>query len=322
MIASGQDAETKKAEAKQLLQEFCTGEDIERWVATRRFMHEFSFGNQILLEMQLHARLAGHDPVDCGFEQPMPVQAAWRWRKSGFWPCKTELLPEPLQGALWVWAPMTKKKDQDGTWKCGRCGARASGPRCPSGHRRQSVFVLKPVFSRLQVVNEQGEQPPLPPAGEPLEGDTHGHLWSRWRSGRCARTTCRSRRYRRQDTDAHLERGADGYYDRENFQIVVAESNRNREVATLVHELAHACGIHYDNYTRSQAEAIVESAAYLACSALGLDIGARSLAYVAGWAGADGEEPWLVVQGHLRVIDELARRLERAATPQPEEAAA
>jgi hypothetical protein len=320
VIETGQDTERKRAEAKALMHSFCTAEDVTRWAASRRFLHTFSLGNQILLELQLEERLRGHDPVDCGFEHPFPIQAAWRWRQAGFHPQRKDLLPEPLRGALWVWAPQSKKKDQDGTWICETCRTRTSGPRCPQGHRRRAVFVLKPVFCRLQVADEEGELPPLPPQPEPLTGESHRELWApltKWGHNELGVISSAST----PDRDPVLT-GAGGYYDKRDRRIVVRVGASNEMVATLIHELAHACGVGYDTYDRHQAEAIVETAAYLACTSLGLDIGARSLAYVAGWAGAEGQEPWQVLQGHMRVIDELATRLELAASPVEQEVAA
>lgn len=315
MIVSGQDAETKKAEAKKLMDDFCTSEDIETWALTRRWLHEFSFGNQILLLGQVSARLAD---TELYVEHVSPIQAAWRWRNAGYRPAKTDTLAGALQGAFWVWTPQTKKKDADGSWLCETCRTRASGPRCAKGHRRKAVFVLKPVFSRLQVVStEDGMSlPPEPPPVAALTGDDLAHLypplatWGRDELG--VDTQIR-------DPATHPELGsAGGYYSPNEKLIVVRAGAMNEVVATLIHELAHACGITYEQYSRADAEAIVETAAYLACAALGLDTASRSLAYVARWAGSDGDSPAAAVQKHLRVIDELARRLERAALPPSE----
>lgn len=317
MIASGQDTDVKKAEAQKLLEAFCTGEDVLRWVATRRFLHGFSFRNQILLQVQLEHRLR---ETDVDLADAMPVQAAWRWKKSGWWPAKTTTLPEEMQGALWVWGPQTRAKDKDGTWKCEMCSARATGPRCPSGHMRRKVFRLKPVFSRLQVTNEAGELPPGPPKCEPLTGESHADLWGPLAVWGRNELGLQEIRLLTHHEDEALRR-CGGYYDRKRKRVVVNRATApNSQVATLIHELAHACGVGYDTYSRSEAEAIVESAAMLACAALGLDTAQRSMAYVAGWAGADGEPPWTVLQRHLRVIDDLARRLEKAAAYDPERA--
>lgn len=319
MIASGQDAETKKAEAKKLMDDFCTSEDVETWALTRRWLHEFSFGNQILLLGQVSARLAD---TELYVEHVSPIQAAWRWRNAGYRPAKTDTLAGALQGAFWVWTPQTKKKDADGSWLCETCRTRASGPRCAKGHRRKAVFVLKPVFSRLQVVStEDGMSlPPEPPPVAALTGDSHAHVLDALLDSKFVGEELEGVklvRFATPDDDPVLLT-AGGYYHEPKGLVVVRKGPANEMLATLIHELAHACGITYDEYSRADAEAIVETAAYLACAALGLDTASRSLAYVARWAGSDGDSPAAAVQKHLRVIDELARRLERAALPPSE----
>jgi hypothetical protein len=44
-----------------------------------------------------------------------------------------------------------------------------------------------------------------------------------------------------------------------------------------VHEVAHALGISYDDYSREQAEVLVDCVTYIVCSSVGLDVGGESI---------------------------------------------
>lgn len=297
------EKDEKAAEAKARLQAFLESAPVEMWVTTRRYLHAFSLTNQLLILLQAQ----DGERIDA-------VQAAWRWKKAGYHPVKGSK-------AIYIWAPQTRAKDKDGTWSCRRpgCGLRAAGPTCGNGHRREAVFRLKPVFTASSVVSfEDGTPPPLPPRAQPLTGDSHKDLWApltRWGHDELGYISSATTA----EHDGELRR-AGGYCDARAKKIVVRAGPPNEMVATLIHELAHATGVGYDTYSRGDAEAIVEGAAYLATSALGLDIGDRSLAYIAGWAGAEGQPPWEALKTHMRVIDDLARRLERAATVPEEDA--
>jgi hypothetical protein len=54
---------------------------------------------------------------------------------------------------------------------------------------------------------------------------------------------------------------------------VIASGPANRQLRTLVHEVAHALGIGYDRYGRDNAEVLVDCVTYVVCSSVGLDVG-------------------------------------------------
>ena len=76
----------------------------------------------------------------------------------------------------------------------------------------------------------------------------------------------------------------------------------------LVHELAHALGVGYEEFGRDRAEQIVECVTYMACAKAGLDVEAASVPYIAGWAADDDE----AIERDALLIDRLASRLETA----------
>ena len=97
--------------------------------------------------------------------------------------------------------------------------------------------------------------------------------------------------------------------------IVVAAGPANKQVRTLIHELAHALGIGYEHYGRHQAEVLVDCVTYIVSSSVGLDVGGESIPYIAGW-GEDGALD--AIRDYAHTIDEIARRIEDALSPQPE----
>ena len=89
----------------------------------------------------------------------------------------------------------------------------------------------------------------------------------------------------------------------------------NGVVHVLVHEIAHALGIGYDNYTRARAETLVESITYIVCAGIGLDTSCESVPYVAGW----DDEDLSPLREFAGVVDELARRIEAVLHPDPKD---
>ena len=86
----------------------------------------------------------------------------------------------------------------------------------------------------------------------------------------------------------------------------------NAQVRVLIHEIAHVLGISYSTHGRCCAEVLVDTVTYIVCSSLGLDVGASSIPYVAGW----GEEDEVAaVREYALTIDILARRIEGALDP-------
>ncbi len=107
-----------------------------------------------------------------------------------------------------------------------------------------------------------------------------------------------------------LAEGHGGYCDSQARRIVISTRlSVNGSVRVLVHELAHALGVSYREYGRAVAEVIVETAATIVCGAIGLDTSGDSIPYIAAWGDGDTA----AIREYAGKIDELARRLERAA---------
>jgi hypothetical protein len=188
--------------------------------------------------------------------------------------------------ALRVFAPMTvKERDQRGV---------------ETGERRV-FFKTAFVFDVSQTEPVPGADPePLEPPSQPLTGSSHEHLLEPLRA--FAKSLGFSVRF-----DA-LPGAAGGYCDSRERRIVVdAQVAANAQVRTLVHECAHAVGVDYERYSRSQAEVIVDTVTFIVCASIGLAVDGESVPYVAGWGEGGALE---AVTEFAETIDRLARRIE------------
>ena len=151
------------------------------------------------------------------------------------------------------------------------------------------------------------EPVPLTPPAEPIEGDSHRHLIAPLQA------LGRELGYGVEIRELPAE-GPGGWCDPKRRQIVVASGPANRQVRTLVHELAHALGLGYGQYGRDKAEVLVDCVTYVVCSSVGLDVGGESIPYIAGW-GEAGELD--AIRDYAATIDTTARRIEQALDPSP-----
>ena len=163
---------------------------------------------------------------------------------------------------------------------------------------RVPFFRAVPVFDVAQTDGE-----PLPEAPrEPITGDSHAEYLPRLKD--YARTLGVAV-YEYEPTSA-----AQGFYDEKGKRIVIStELAPNGKVRTLIHELAHAHGVTYKDYSRGEAEVIVETAATIVCGSLGLDTSGESIPYIACW-GEDGDLN--AIRKHAETVDVIARQIESA----------
>ena len=139
-----------------------------------------------------------------------------------------------------------------------------------------------------------------------MSGDSHRHLLERLQAfarGINSRSRWSRSRWRRRLCDPKRRR-----------IVVDAGLPTNAQVRVLVHELAHALGVGYEQFGRT--EVIVDTVTFVVCRAIGLRIDGESVPYVAGW----GEHGALdAVLEFAETIDALARRLEDALIDDPAE---
>jgi hypothetical protein len=148
----------------------------------------------------------------------------------------------------------------------------------------------------------------LAPPAEPITGDSHHHLIAPL----IAHAAELGYTVEIRDLPVH---GPGGWCDATRRQIVVASGSANQQVRTLTHELAHAHGVGYEQYTRAQAEVLVDCVTYCVLGSVGLDAGGESIPYIAGW-GEDGALD--AIREYAQTIDTIARRIEEALDAKPE----
>ncbi len=168
-----------------------------------------------------------------------------------------------------------------------------------------TLFKTVFVFDAAQVDPlPTGEPTPLEPPCKPLTGDSHGHLIEP------AVVFAESLGY--SVSFEPIAGSAGGWCDAQRKQIVVdADGSPNAQLRTLTHEVTHALGVDYQQYSRAQAEVIVDTTTLVVLGGLGLDISGETVPYVAGW-GEDGALE--AVTEFAQLIDTLARRVEAALT--------
>jgi hypothetical protein len=102
--------------------------------------------------------------------------------------------------------------------------------------------------------------------------------------------------------------GTGGYCDPVRKIIAIGDHHSpNGRIRVLVHEIAHALGIGYDQFGRGGAEVIVESVTYIVLAGQGFDLDASSVPYIAAWGQGNATEQ---LREFGETIDRLARQIE------------
>jgi N-terminal domain of anti-restriction factor ArdC len=152
---------------------------------------------------------------------------------------------------------------------------------------------------------------PLAPPSQPITGDSHYHLIP------TLIAHAKALGYTVEIRDLP-ENGPGGWCDPQRHEIVVASGPANRQVRTLVHEIAHAHGLGYAEWGRERCEVLVDCVTVCVLGSAGLDVSGESIPYIAGW-GEDGALD--AIREYAATIDTIARRIEEALAPKPEPAA-
>jgi len=270
---------------EQATRELLSSEGWQRWVRTRRCFHRYSLRNQLLIALQRPD--ATHV---AGFRAWLKLNRCVRKGEQG----------------IRILVPMTiRDKNRSGDIAI---NAETSEPQT------RTLFKLAAVFDVSQTDPLPDTEPvPLEPPSEPIEGDSHGELLPRL-----------------EDLAAELgfdvefrdlaAAACDGWCDAREKRIVVSSSMAaNAQLRVLVHELAHALGIGYEQFGRERAEVLVDCATFCVLQTVGLDVAGESVPYVAAW-GEDGALE--AVRTFAGLIDEVAKRIEDALTGDPSPTAA
>ncbi|HET9186015.1 MAG TPA: ArdC family protein [Solirubrobacterales bacterium] len=275
----------EREQMKAAIDSLQTSDGWQRWLRVRRHFRTYSFHNQLLIAHQCPdaTRVAGFRA----------------WLKLGYCVRKGEQ-------AIRIWAPVPPSKKALKVW-------RLAGS--PPEDKPKTYFRLVAVFDRSQV-QELPEHPggptPLDPPHEPLEGDGLARL-RKPLTELAAVLGC-------EVAFEPIPGAAAGYHEPATGRIVIDDEGRssNAQIATLIHEIAHAL-IRLDRrdddpkLAYGEEEVVVESVAYCVCAAAGLDSGGDSVPYVAGWGGQGANDK---IEAYAQLIDRLAHRIEAAIEPE------
>jgi hypothetical protein len=251
---------------QQAAQELLSSDGWARWVKTRAMFHSYSAGNCMLLAAQAHHRGIALTHV-AGFRT---------WLRLGRSVRKGET-------ALRILAPVSVKERDKLTGQ--------------ESDERRVFFKTAFVFDFSQTDILPGAEPvALEPPQQPLTGNSHTHLLA---------PLCRFAESLGYSVAFEVVEGsAGGWCDPKAKRIVVdAGLPANAQVRTLIHECTHALGIDYEQYSRAQAEVMVDTVTLVAASA----VDGETVPYVSGW----GEQGALeAVTEFAETIDKVARRIE------------
>lgn len=253
-LSDAQRQERRREQREQLeraCRELLTSDGWRRWVKVRSTngLARYSFHNQCLLASQGYERGIDLSFV-AGFRTFLTLGRAVR----------------KGERALWVLAPHTVRLKHD--------QRNDDGEDEENGEERRTFFRSVPVFDACQTDEIPGaEVTPLRPPGEPVDGESHAHLIAPL----IAHAAELGYRVEQRELPAG---GPDGWCDHRAKLIVVGSGSANRRVRILVHELAHAHGVGYKEYTRRQAEVLVDTVIFSPCQArspkfAGFSVGAR-----------------------------------------------
>src|SRR3954447_7116181 len=267
-----------RAFVQQAVEQLRSSEGWQRWLTTRRHFHSYSLRNQLLLAMQK--------------PDATSVAGFKAWLALGYCVRRGEK-------ALRIFAPCPPSKAKLKAWR--DAGANpAEKPR--------TFFRLTAVFDRSQVqeLPPPAEPAPLDPLAAPeIDGDE----LTPWLSP----LTALAAEIGSSVSFQAIATGADGYYQPRTKAIVVEAAHApNRQVKTLVHELAHALvradrqpedpGLDY-----AAEELVAETTAYSVCASSGIDPGGFTITYLAGWSE---QAPITMIERTAALIDRLSRRIE------------
>ena len=281
-LSEEERAERRRQERERFeraVRELLTSEGWARWVTARSTFHRYSLRNTILIAQQ-----RPDATYVAGFRGWLRLNRCVRKGEK----------------AIRIFAPCpVKARDQHGTELVDEHGR----------PQTRTYFKLTSVFDVAQTDPlPDRESVPLEPPREPLAGDSHAHLFER------VEALCAELGYRVERRGLSCA-SAGGWCNRGERLIVVGEDEPNAELRTLVHEAAHALvGERAERFAYDVEEVVVDTATYVACQTVGLDVGGESIPYVAGWGESGALE---AVQSAAAVVDEVARTLEQALAVEP-----
>lgn len=250
------------------LKKLTEGPEFRDHLAAAARLHNYSIANTFWVMFQRNGDLV----------PPIASFATWK-RDLGYQVKKGE------HGST-IWVPTPVIVDDD---------------NAEDGKKTIMRFKTGTVFTRDQVEPIEGKALSIdPPRPAPITGDSHRPLISKLIS------LAETGGYEIKELAPDERPECEGYHDKTN-KVIAYRPNRpaNSIVRCLIHETIHSYGIGYEKWGRNRAEVITDSATYLACRLLGLDVEKASIPYVAAFGASSVDE----VADSLSLMRKLANRI-------------
>lgn len=279
-------AQAKRTEQREMLEaaveQLCSSEGWLTYLRTRSKFHKYSFQNTILIALQR--------------KDATQVGSARMWREDFN---RTIVKGEK---AIKIFAPVPVYLKDD------------AGKPVTKEVDGKEVKVIDYVWFKtvpvFDVAQTEGDPVPVAPELQPIEGDSHAEYLLRaeqWADGQNYIIRFEEKGKRAKRGSANMSGDVATITINSSFPV-------NSQVRTTIHELAHVYGgVDYSEYSRQQAEVIVESAAFMICQNVGLDTSGMSIPYIASWGqDEDAKAALKTLREFAGKIDELVEAITEA----------
>lgn len=276
-------AEALKAALQEGMDALTSGSDWESYLAFQARFPSYSFSNTMLVFSQRPS--ATLVMAEGG---PKSKSKRVTWHSLG-------RTVKPGAQKIWIWAPAPRKYED------------ASGEQ-----KVRTGFIAVPVYD---IADTEGEPVPAPVAAPRLlEGEDEAGLLGSTVS------FIESQGFTVQFVPSIPGSAANGDMNPTGKVVRICTEGRDtrQQAKTAVHEAAHLI-LHSEgkdiSLPREQKEVEAESTAFVVSAYFGVDTGAYSFSYVAGWAASTGFTPRTAVKHSGGRINKAAVKIIRALSP-------
>lgn len=297
---SPEQREARRAEQREKIEAAVsalhTDEGWIRWIRSHKSLQRFSFLNRLLVQMQIPEKREPYCNADCmtrtheqvvAMNAPYEVRTYNAWKKAGRQVRKGEKCLVVLQPIF----ANVKLKDENGN---------------ETGEEERRLVGFSGL-SEFDITQTDGD--PIPERHneiQKLEGsEFHDILVMLIEYMESQGYTV---------NPFEILGQTNGYVDNVSKHIGLnGDNSSNQKLKTMIHEIAHTREgeeggkIDYKNYSRADAEVIVETVTHMVSEFIGLDTSSYSFGYLAHWSRPDDPK---VFQRFAKTIDKIANEIE------------
>lgn len=272
------------------------------WIQSHSSLSRFSFYNRLLVMLQVPEKRAKHSNADCMTRTRFQVavqDAPYEVRTYNAWKTQGRQVKKGEKSLIVI-------KPVFGKVKVDENGKRVPADKLTGNETEVRMMVGFTGLKEFDITQTTGDLPErIKP--QPIEGDS---LWDVFVS---LIEYAEDQGY---TVNPHEIMDADmgGYVNEVKKHIGLnAERSVNQKCMTLIHEIAHTrefeAGkkINYENYSRKDAEIIVETATMMVGQYIGIDYSQKGLPYLASWKRPEDKD---VFRRFAQAIDKIAKEIE------------